>query len=229
MRLWALVDYENLPRYFSTGLDNPGYEEIIFTLDHERLAAWALETPNDQAFIQVDFPDDQLDYWLQECIESVGNDVSDLEDEIEEATLNEEEVPPEAYDTLEAVKNMSGGADNIAIFGYACLFRVLPPEMIMLLDPKTMMEAVYTGKVGVIAEAIETTEAYGLESLGSGFWAWLMFMLVHIVAGRGERSQSTEEREVATASRKAVARRARRRRSGKGRSKKTRTKGTVTS
>lgn len=229
MRLWALVDYENLPRYFSTGLDNPSYEEVVFDINHERLAEWAIDSPpGERAFIQVDFPDDELDYWLTECIESAGEDAANLKYDIEDGRLSEEGVA-EAYATIEAYENMdSGGSGNLAVFGYACLVRTLPPEMIMLLDPTTMMEAVYTGNIGVVAEAIETTEAHGLESLGPGFWAWLMFMVAQMLAGRGGRSQSDEERETAAASRKASARRARQRKRRKGRGKKTGKKGTVT-
>ncbi len=103
--------------------------------------------------------------------------------------------------------------------------------MINLIDPTTMMEAVYTGERIDVTTALYQGEATSLTSLSPAFWTWLMMLLGQILSGEAQQTQTTEELDTAAASRKAAARRARRRTSGRGKKKKKRSgarKGVVT-
>ncbi len=121
---------------------------------------------------------------------------------------------------LHALETMESGTQSLAYFNFACLGRVIEPYMINLIDPITMMEAVYTGDRVEIETTLWQGEATSLTSLNPAFWVWLMTLLGQILTGGGGATQTTEELDTAAASRKAAARRARRRRSGGGKKKK---------
>jgi hypothetical protein len=87
--------------------------------------------------------------------------------------------------------------EGIEIFGYVCLGNVIPPEMLKLLDPEKMIEAVHTGDENAIAQAIETSEATPFKSLNAAFWVWLITIMSQIFGpGYGiEQSEAQEARE----------------------------------
>ncbi len=242
MKLWTSIPLERLPDVFANGLIDRYHEGIEFHLEAELVAEYAMEFVEELAFLEVDFPDDQLDDWLTICMESVDAEITNRgafnEDQVERLeTLIEEDpsnpdipvfqgVIAQDQETLAQIEEMSLGSQSLTLVGSACIYQVVPISMIKLLDPETMLEAVWTGDVGVLAEAVETTEATGLESLGPSFWVWMMFIFQNMFAvARGEidieplwKTQAAEDRAEA---RKARRRAARRR---KGPAKKKRTK-----
>lgn len=230
MKLWTTVDLRRLPVILQTGLDNPFSEEIIFRNDPELVAENALTFPEELAFIETEIPDDEIDEWFYYCIGSVGDDHTDaaamLEWDIEAGRVTQEEVD-ERMEFIAALETIETGSANLELLGYACLYRVLPPEMLKLLDPTTMLEAKYTGDVDALAEAVETTEATGFTSLSPNFWVWLMLFMSQIfgpdwrgayeAARAAEQATLKRERKKGRKSRKArrpSQRKKRRRRSG---------------
>ena len=234
MKLWTAVPLQDLPDIFQNGLIDHSHQGIEFSPEAEMVAEYAMELKDELAFLEGEFPDDELDDWFTICMEAASAEHTDVSTDIGYKRANlealieanpEDPAIPGLQEEIEAqqqhadqIWNMQTGAESLALTGRACIWRTVPITMLKLLNPETMMEAVWTQDTGAIAEAIETTEAYGLETLGASFWVWLMFLFQNIfAAGRGELDvRPAWQRE---AEEKAAARRARKRKR-KGRPKK---------
>ncbi len=230
MKLWTSLDLRRLPDIFEHGLIDHYHEGIEFSADANLVAEYAqelAETEDALAFLEVDFPDAEIDEWLTVCMERSSAEQSGFEYELTEEVdqlnsmlendPNNPAIPDlqediaTLQDTLARLEEMSTGSQSLELFGYACLLQVTPISMIRVLDPVTMLEAVGTGNVSEIAYAVDTTEAVGLESLGGSFWVWLLFLFENMFAvARGEIDVQPEWMRQA-AEDKAEARKARRR------------------
>lgn len=228
MKLWTTVNIVDLPYIFANGFSNPHGEEILFDVDPERMAENAMEERDDGTmFLEIEIPDEELEVHFAYCmgitIDMASDEAISVQGSIDAGEITDPEELEAAYAHLEALnpENIQSAADAIDLFGFVCLgyMETIPPGMIKLLDPETMMEAMWTGDVGVVAEAIETTEAVGLESLSPSFWVWIMFLFENMFAvARGEIDVQPEWMRLA-AEDKAEARRARRRQSATRRRK----------
>ncbi len=237
MRLWASVDLGTLPDIFQNGLIDYSHQGISFHNEPELVAEYALEATGELAFLEGEFPDNELDGWFTLCMEAWSADMTDLEvglarkqeDLVELIDMDPEnpEIPSRQEDIdvhaeyLQKVANLSTGSESLEVLGSACIWRTVPITMLKLLNPETMMEAVWTKDLGAIAEAVETTESYGLETLGSSFWVWLMFLFQNIFAAGARKPMTWSEVEAERAAEKGEERKARK----KKRAKKSRTKG----
>ncbi len=221
-----------LPHIFQNGLDNPTNEEIQFHTTPDLVSEWALSSLEDDpddplAFIEVDFPDDDIDEWFTYCIATTSDEADNaryaLEDDIASGRITEDQIEA-AQEYIQSLESMETGLQSFEVLGYACLFHVVPPEMIKLLDPVTMMEAVYTGDVGAVAEAVETAEVQSFETLGSSFWVWLIFFMSQWFGPKW--GTAVEEKEAAE---KGEARKRRRkaRRKAKGKKRKRKARATT--
>lgn len=244
MKFWTSIELQALPAVFGTGLDDPSLGGFMVYNDPEYLSDAFLdakekadeaqaaadrgeEVEEDEfaeywAFLTFEIPDEEIDEWLTYCMEHAWAIHSHYEMDMEHAL--EREAPAEEIENIQEgltlLEDMDNGTKSLAFFDHACLGRVIEPYMINLIDPTTMMEAVYTGERADITTALWQGEATSLTSLNPAFWAWLMMLIGQILAGKGQDTQTTEERDTAAASRKAAARRARRRASGRGKKKK---------
>jgi hypothetical protein len=230
VKLWTVLDLTRIPYIFHDGLTNPYYEEIIFHKDPDILAEQVLDRRMEEgedylpAFIQVDFPDDELDDWFTACLESSFLELDEGRDRLQEewdyGNLTTEQANKWSGD-LDALDEALEKDDVWALFelsGFACLRMVVPPEMLTLLDPATMLEAVLTGDQTAILEAAQMAEAKDFQTLGSGFWVWMiMFMAGLFGPNWAEETAQAEE--------KARERRARRRRRKPAKKKKPSRKG----
>ena len=230
MKLWTALDLRRLPDIFEHGLIDHYHEGIEFSADANLVAEYAqelAETEEALAFLEIDFPDAELDEWLTICLVRASDEQCGLEDDLAdqvdhlEAVLEDDpgnpEIPALQEDIAQRQEHvaqldaMETGLQSLGLLGYACLYQVAPISMIKILDPVTMLEAVGTGNVSEIAHAVDTTEAVGLESLGGSFWVWLMFLFQNVFAvARGEIDVEPEWVRQA-AEDKAEARKARRR------------------
>ena len=225
MKLWTTIEFSRLPGILKNGFDNPYAAEIVFSTSAEIEADNALSMPGELAFIEAEVPDEQVEDYFMPCLGMWGDDVSNMETDLE--YLLEEGGPQEEIDRLRSFiekgshANSSGSAkEGFEVFGYACLGAVIPPEMLKLLDPEKMIEAVHTGDGEVIAEAIETSEATPFKSLNAAFWVWLMAILGQIFGpGYGIEPESQElveeEAEQIERMREAAAKRPRKKRKKK--------------
>ncbi len=228
MKLWTVVNVGELPHIFQNGFDNPYAAEITFDSDPEIVAESAFAERDEGAmFLEIEIPDDELEVHFAVCTgityDMASDEAGSISAYIEDGEITDPEELEVAYARLEALQpdNIEYAADSLNLFGFVCLGtgEVIPPSMIKLLDPETMMEAMWTGDIGVVAEAVETTEAVGLESLSPSFWVWLMFLFENMFAvARGEIDVQPEWMRLA-AEDKAEARRARRRQSAARRRK----------
>lgn len=229
MKLWTIVDLVRVPSIFSEGLTNPYYEEIIFHKTYEFIADSAMEAKAEEgphylpAFLQVDFPDDQLNEWFLPCMatnyDMLYDEQSSIEDRWEGGELTEEEYA-EGLKQLELLSNALDSNDMATVFeihDFACLAMVVPPEMIKILDPATMLEAVLSENQVAIMEAAEMADARGLESMGGSFWVWLIMFMAGLFGPNW-----SEQAEAEDAVRKGEARRRRRKGGGRKRAKKKR-------
>ncbi len=220
MKLWTTVNVADLPYIFAHGFSNPHAAEIVFDVDPEGMAENAMEERDEGAvFLEIEIPDDELEVHFAYCmgitIDMAGNEADSIQSSIDAGEITDPEELEAAYAHLEALKpeNIQCAADAVNLFGFVCLgyMETIPPNMIKLLDPETMMEALWTGDVNVLVEAIETTEAVGLDSLSPSFWVWIMFLFENMFAvARGEIDVQPEWMRLA-AEDKAEARKARRR------------------
>ncbi len=232
MRLWTSLPIERLPDFFQNGLIDRYHEGIEFHLEADLVAEYAMEFVEELAFLEVEFPDSQIDDWLTICIEAASAEATNreafLQEQVDqlEALLEEDPTSPQIpefqeviaqdQEILTQIEDMTTGSQSLELLGSACIYQVVPISMIKLLDPETMLEAVWTGDVGIIADAVETTEATGLESLGGPFWVWLMYLFQNMFAvARGaidvEPLWKTEAAKEKAEARKARRRAARRR------------------
>ena len=237
MKLWTAVSLEDLPDIFQNGLNDYSHQGIQFATDAELTAEYALDFKNELAFLEGEFPDDQIDEWFTICMEAASAEQTDVSSDIgyKTADLNalteanpEDPSIPGIQDEIAAQQeyadklwNMQTGSESLELTGRACIVTTVPITMLKLLNPETMMEAVWSGDTGAIAEAIETTEAYGLETLGSSFWVWLMFLFQNIFAAGARKPMTWSEVEAERAAEKGEERKARK----KKRAKKSRKKG----
>lgn len=200
MKLWTTVNLNRLPHVLQNGLDNPYSEEIQFSRDAARLADDVLSMPGELAFLETEIPDDQLDDFFVECVASHSDELSDAEAELEYAQESGEAWRADHLrKMLQAAEGEATTMQMLDLFGYVCLGRVLPPSMLKLLDPATMLEAVHSGDVDAVAHAVENAEATAFKSLGANFWVWLMMLMSQIfgpgygIPGGAEPGELSEE------------------------------------
>ncbi len=194
MKLWTTVHITELPRIHAEGFTNPYGEEITFDSDPQNLAEVVLEQEDEGAvFLEIEIPDDEIEVHFAYCTgihyDHASDEMEQIRGEIESGEITEQAELEEAVALIDRLENMDHAADALDYFGFVCLGtgETIPREMIKLLDPETMMDAVWTGDMGVVAEAIETTEAKGLETLNASFWVWIMFLFQNMFAiARGE-------------------------------------------
>jgi hypothetical protein len=223
MKLWTTIEFEKLPGILKNGFDNPYAAEIVFSNNPEIEADHAMSMQGELAFIEADVPDDKLDFYFMDCIGMWGDDLSNMETDLD--YLIEEGAHKKEIDHLRKLIKKGSEArtvtEGLDVFGYACLGNVIPPEMLKLLDPEKMIEAVHTGDENAIASAIETSEATPFKSLNAAFWVWLITIMSQIFgAGYGMQASETEEivrgeAEQAEEIRKAAAKRPRKKRKRK--------------
>jgi hypothetical protein len=199
VKLWTSVEFTRLPAILKNGFDNPYAAEITFSNSPEIEAENALSMPGELAFIEAEIPDDQLDNYFMDCIGLWGDDLTNMEADLEylmERGGSEKEIEG-LRKLIERGGAVSTVIEGIEIFGYVCLGNVIPPEMLKLLDPEKMIEAVHTGDENAIAQAIETSEATPFKSLNAAFWVWLITIMSQIFGpGYGiEQSEAQEARE----------------------------------
>jgi len=199
VKLWTSVEFTRLPAILKNGFDNPYAAEITFSNSPEIEAENALSMPGELAFIEAEIPDDQLDNYFMDCIGLWGDDLTNMEADLE--YLMERGGSQKEVEGLRKLIERGGAVstviEGIEIFGYVCLGNVIPPEMLKLLDPEKMIEAVHTGDENAIAQAIETSEATPFKSLNAAFWVWLITIMSQIFGpGYGiEQSEAQEARE----------------------------------
>jgi hypothetical protein len=182
MKLWITVSLDNLPHILQNGLDDPYSNEIRLSPNAELVADEAFSLKEELAVLEVEIPDDQLDEFLTNCVASHGDDLTDVEGGLEDALERGDTATVARIQKMfQAVKSGTiSAAQMLDYFGYACLGQPLPPSMLKLLDPGTMLEALHSGNAEVVAHAIETTEATPFKSLNSAFWVWLMLLIQEI-------------------------------------------------
>jgi len=199
VKLWTSVEFTRLPAILKNGFDNPYAAEITFSNSPEIEAENALSMPGELAFIEAEIPDDQLDNYFMDCIGLWGDDLTNMEADLE--YLMERGGSQKEIEGLQKLIERGGAVrtviEGIEVFGYVCLGNVIPPEMLKLLDPEKMIEAVHTGDENAIAQAIETSEATPFKSLNAAFWVWLITIMSQIFGpGYGiEQSEAQEARE----------------------------------
>lgn len=235
MKLWTSQDLTRLPNIIQFGLIDEYHEGLQFHVDPDGVAEYALALQEDDpdepamAFLEMEVPDDQLDEWFSVCMEAhsaehtnaegeMGDTRADLEAMLEEDP-NSSDLPGirdravQAEEWFVLVDSVETGAQSIEILGTACINQPIPVTMLRLLNPETMMEVTMSKDIGRIAEAVETTESWGLESLGGAFWIYILFMIQNAFAiARGDINVEPLWKQQA-AEDKADARRARRRQS----------------
>ena len=204
MKLWTTLELERLPHVLRQGFDNPYSEEIIFWNIPEIGAENALSFEGELAFIEAEIPDGKLDEYFTRCMASWGDDTTAMASNLEH--MMEEGAPADEISALqkliERAEVAETGSEGFEIFGYACLAEVLPPEMLKILDPSTMLEAVHSGDVNAVAQAVETAEATPFKSLSAAFWVWLITIMSQIFGpgyGIQEPSEAQEAAEEAEA------------------------------
>lgn len=183
MKLWTTIDITRMPDVYQNGLTNPYSEEMIFSLEPEMVAESALSFEGELAFIEVDFPDDEIDEWFAYCIGSVGDDYSNMqmffEERVEGMSRAEIRIQEEF---LEMVSNIQSALENLNLLGYACLAQEVPPEMIRVLDPLTMMEAVASDDKETIVKAVKKARSTPIQEFGATFWAFIASIITAIFA-----------------------------------------------
>lgn len=199
MKLWTTVELERLPKILQQGFDNPFSDEILFWNDKEIGAEQAMSFEGELAFIEAEFPDDQLENYFTYCLGSTGDHLSDMEVDIER---REEEGadPSEIAELRKAIKKGSeieSAKDSLDFFGYACLAEVLPPATLKLLNLEQTMEAMQTGDKEIIEHAIDTAEATPFKSLSASFWVWLIMVMSQIFGPGHGLPEPTEAQEAA--------------------------------
>lgn len=219
MKLWTTIGLDRLPEILKTGFNNPYADEILFWNNIEAGADDALSFEDELAFIEAEIPDSQLEHYFEPCLGLSGDEMTGIESAMEsmqEKGGNEEEIAKMERD-IKTIQAMETAQDSLNFFGYVCLTRTLPPEMLKLLDPAKMLEAVQSGDASEIAEAVQNTEATPFKSLNAAFWVWLMFLLGEIFGpGYGiQQDDTAEEPKEGDAERQTAARRPRRKKKAK--------------
>lgn len=198
MKLWTSVELERLPAILKNGFDNPYAAEITFSNNPEIEAENALSMPGEMAFIEAEIPDGQLDEYFVPCLGLWGDDVSGMETYLE--SLMEDGAPEEELEkvrkAIETGSKAQSASEGFDVFGYACLGYTIPPEMLKLLDPEKMMEALHSGDQNAVVEAMETAEATPFKSLNAAFWVWLITIMGQIF-GPGYGIEPSEAQEAA--------------------------------
>lgn len=198
MKLWTTLEFDRLPHVLKNGFDNPFSEEIIFWNVPEIGAENAMSFEGELAFIEAEIPDGQLDDYFTRCMASWGDDTVGMASNLEQ--MMEEGAPAKEISELEKLiaraEVVQTGSEGFEIFGYSCLGAVLPPEMLKILDPNTMLEAVHSGDVNAVARAVESAEATPFKSLNAAFWVWLITIMGQIFGpGYGVPGQEMQEEQ----------------------------------
>lgn len=219
MKLWTTIGLERLPEILKNGFDNPYADELLFWNNPEIGAENALAFEGELAFIEAEIPDSQIEDYFEPCMGSWSDSISDAESQIEslqEEGGNEESIAQLQRD-IKTMDEMKTAQESLNFFGFACLTQTLPPDMLKLLDPTKMLEAVHSGDADAVVEAVQTAEATGFKSLNAAFWVWLMFLLGEIFGpGYGiQQDDTAEEPKEGDAERQTSARRPRRKKKAK--------------
>ena len=155
--------------------------------------------PDEMAFIEAEIPDGQLDEYFVPCLGLWGDDVSGMESSLEH--MMEEGGPQEEIERMqkfiEQASKAQTASEGFEFFGYACLGYTIPPEMLKLLDPEKMMEALHSGDQNAVVEAMETAEATPFKSLNAAFWVWLITIMSQIFGPGYGLPEPSEEQEAA--------------------------------
>lgn len=187
MKLWAAVELENLPGILTEGFADPNRSGLAVHLDPTMTSEEVIEKGSALAFVRVEIPDDEINQWLTSCPRDIWGDVGDLESNleyrIENGELNDQEAKEEA-EYIESIRAIENATQNIEVLGYACLrYDPIPPEMLSLADPQTMLDAVFSGDLAEVRQALDTVEVRSFSSLGPQFWVWLMVIINQILTG----------------------------------------------
>lgn len=218
MKLWTTLSLDRLPEVLKKGFTNPYSDELLFWNNPQVGAENALSFEGELAFIEAEIPDDQFESYFEPCLGISGDEITDLESQIEfleEEGGNEGDVSRIKQD-IKTIETMETAQDSLDFFGYVCLTKTLPPELLKLLDPAKMLEAVQSGDAGAVANAVEAAEATPFKSLSAAFWVWLIFLIREIFGpGYGlpelEESPAEKEEERIERMRQTAAKRARKR------------------
>ena len=206
MKLWTTIELERLPATLETGFDNPYSDEIIFYSIPDIAADQALSFEGELAFIETEIPDERVDEFFAPCLGIYGDEMVNDEIYLQDLiTAGDEKGAALLREHLTAREGVDTGRAGLEVFGYACLAEIIPPSMLKLLDPVTMLEAVQTGDAGAVSNAINTSEATEFKSLGANFWVWLMLLLGQIMGPGYGIPQDTPPEELEDEARKAVA------------------------
>ncbi len=157
----------------------------------------------------MDFPEEDLDSWFLPCMASsydmLMDDFASIDAMWEDGEISEEEyVEGKAeLDRLQTALDSNDARTALEIQDFTCLYRPVAPEMIKLLDPATMLEAVVTGDQQAIIEASQAADVKSLETLGPNFWVWLiMFMAGLFGPDWGAQAEEAEAEKKAKQRRK---------------------------
>lgn len=205
MKLWTTIELTRLPAILETGFDNPYSDEVIFYSIPDIAAEQAVSMEGELAFIETEIPDERVDEFFAPCLGSYGDEAVNQEIYLQDLLAEgDEKGAAELREHLTAMEGVDTGRGGLEVFGYACLAEIIPPSMLKLLDPMTMLEAVQTGDTGVVSDAINNSEATAFKSLGANFWVWLMLLLGQIMGPGYGIPQGTPEEELEEEARKAI-------------------------
>lgn len=227
MKLWTTVDVTEIPGLLQNGFTNPYCAEIVFEDDPEFAAENAYEMRDEGSiFLEVEFPDEDLEVYFAECVGISGDRareaIDDIESDIEIGVITDPLDLEAAYEHIEALQNIDSAQANLTLMGFCCLRcgEVFPQDLIKILDPETMQEAMWTGDVKVVGEAAKRAEATPITELGASFWVWLLFVFQNVFAAARGEIDVEPAWKTAAAEEKAQERKARRARVRKGRPRK---------
>ena len=120
MKLWTSVEFTRLPAILKNGFDNPYAAEITFSNSPEIEAENALSMPGELAFIEAEIPDDQLDNYFMDCIGLWGDDLTNMEADLE--YLMERGGSQKEIEGLQKLIERGGAVrtviEGIEVFGY---------------------------------------------------------------------------------------------------------------
>jgi hypothetical protein len=195
MKLWSSALLEDLPDIIQNGLSDPGHSGVMCSPHAELVADDVMGSDGQSAVLELDIPDAEVDGYFTTCFVVHSDDLSmrrvDLESMIDEGAPQEDiEAMSEELDSAEQVYNNSNSSvDSILeAFGSVCIYTVIPPAWIKVLDPVVMLEALEAARDAdnpeILDKAIETTEAKPLSTLGATFWVWLLLFIQGIAQGR---------------------------------------------
>jgi hypothetical protein len=210
------------------GLSNPFTDEMTFSSNAEEIADRAMAEVDvsghsAHAFLEVEIPDEEINDYFTVCMELHFLDIQEgpgeaLQEMIESgAPQNQIDALTQEIEAMEAALDSMDMKEVFAKMGYACLIApdvVITPDMIKMLDPATMMEALQTGDERLVREAVAKTEAKPLSTLGATFWVWLLLFVQGIAQGRlvtpADVRAAAEQIEAKEAKRKASRKKSRR-------------------